>query len=129
MLKPAAAIAAPVSRDVWQLPAISGQTVASRTRCTPRIPAPSAWTCSKNRSVPPGRRTLRISASVALWSTTEHSTRQATAASKDSPGKGSASARPSTTSTATGADRAAVSAMPRRSGSGSTATTRSTVAG
>ena len=93
------------------------------------MPAPCAWTCSKKRSVPPGRRTLLISASVALWSVTEHSTRQATAASKDPSGKGSASARPSTTSTGTGADRAAFSAMARKSGSGSTAATCFTVAG
>ena len=81
--KPAASISRPVSRARWQPPDRRGQTVASAARWSARSDASRGEaTCSKNRSSPPGRTTRCSSASAASTSPTEHSTSEATAASK-----------------------------------------------
>ena len=73
---------------------------AARCRCasahasTARSGWRSAWTCSRKRSSPPGRRTRRSSPRATCWSGTLHSTRQATAASKLSSSNGSARGDP-----------------------------------
>ena len=101
--KPAARIAASVSRLVWQPPFTRGQTVASSARCSRARRGERAATCSKKRSSPPGRITRASSRSAAAGSATLHSTAVTTPASIDASSAGSASATPSTTRTGTGA--------------------------
>lgn len=73
--------------------------------------------------------TRRSSSSAAAGSFTVHSTNDVTPASQLASSTGRRSATPSNTVTGTGADAAALAAISRRYGSGSTATTSVTVAG
>jgi hypothetical protein len=80
MENPAAVIARSVSRWVWQLPEIRGQTVASASRCSPPR-QPGLAMCSKKRSSPPGLSSVISSRRTLSGSATEHSTSEHTTAS------------------------------------------------
>jgi hypothetical protein len=125
-LKPAAWIAASVSRVVRQPPSDRVQKSESTACCTARNGACGDRTCSYTRSSPPGARTRRISRSASAVSGTLHSTQMATTASYAPSAAGSRSANPSATSIGTAASTARSRAATRAVGSGSTASTAST---
>jgi hypothetical protein len=98
-------------------------------RCSRRVPAAVAATCSKNRSCPPGRSTRCTCVSARSGEGTEHSTRLQTTASIDSSGKGRRSTSPLTNDTLAKQSLTRLDACVRRYGSGSSATTCHTSAG
>ena len=127
--KPAARIAASVSRVVSQPPSDRVQKSESTACWTARNGAWGERTCSYTRSSPPGTSTRRNSRSAAATSGTLHSTQMQTTASNMPSPAGRRSANPSTTSIGAAAAAALSAAAARATGSGSTASTRSTSGG